>query len=303
MRLCGAEMRCQSGAEIVLLCLVLYSACAATAQVREAVLLVPFEDHSYFRGTWDIHRGIPRLLGELLHQSSGYVVVPMDTISAFLPDGEASASLDESQTLRIGRAVQADLAIMGDIGGFTINRFNAGNPFLGGYTAYTAVVEVEVRVLRTLSGDQVVKAVGKSEVTDRDLGLTLLGKPTRKEAGLNELNQIPFGTERFCKTIIGKATLEALRQVAAEIQARVSKPHILQQQPKILSVEGGEGFISLGVADGIATGHKFPVCSRRENLQKIGVVQIVEVLAQHLSRVRILEGQGAIREGDILLSQ
>ena len=282
------------------LALLLYPLRSAALQPEAVILIMPFEDHSYFRGSWDISRGIPQVLGELLQQDRNIVVLPLDTLDSLLTAGEDGAALSEAQALRIGGAAGADLVVNGDIRNFSIRRFNAGNPFLGGYTSYTALVEVEIQLLQPLSGSQVGTAAGKAEMTDRDLGLTLLGKPTRKEAALLELNEIPFGVERFRRTIIGKVTLAALQQLTKEIWAKTSPPHALQQrEPKILALEGKEGFVNLGLADKVEVGHKFVVYSRRE-MKRIGVVQIVEVLAQHLSRILVLEGQDNIQVEDAL---
>ena len=282
------------------LALLLYPLRSAALQPEAVVLIVPFADHSHFRGSWDISRGIPQVLGELLQQDRNIVVLPLDTADSLLTEGEDSTALSEVQALRIGETAGADLVVNGDIRNFSIKRFNAGNPFLGGYTSYTALVEVEIQLLQPLSGSQVGAAAGKAEMTDRDLGLTLLGKPTRKEAALLELNEIPFGVERFRQTIIGKATLAALQQLTKEIEAKTSPPPTLQQQePKILSLKGTEGFVNLGLTDKIEVGHKFVVYSRRE-MKRIGVVQIVEVLAQHLSRILVLEGQGHIQVEDAI---
>lgn len=280
------------------LALLLYPLRSAALQPEAVVLLVPFEDHSYFRGSWDLSRGIPQVLGELLQQDRNMVVLPL--VDSLLTEGEDITALSEAQALRIGDNAGADLVVNGDIRNFSIKRFNAGNPFLGGYTSYTALVEVEIQLLQPLSMSQVGAAAGKAEMTDRGLGLTLLGKPTRKEAALLELNEVPFGVERFRQTIIGKATLAALQQLTKEIGAKTSPPHTLQQrEPKILSLKGTEGFVNLGLADKIEVGHKFVVYSRRD-MKRIGIVQIVEVLAQHLSRILVLEGQEHIQVEDAL---
>ena len=282
------------------LALLLYPLRSAAFQPEAVVLIVPFADHSYFRGSWDISRGIPQVLGELLQQDRNIVVLPLDMVDSLLTAGEDSTTLSEAQALRIGDNAGADLVVNGDIRNFSIKRFNAGNPSLGGYTSYTALVEVEIQLLQPLSMSQVGTAAGKAEITDRDLGLTLLGKPTRKEAALLELNEVPFGVERFRQTIIGKATLDALQQLTKEIGAKTSPPHTLQQrEPKVLSLQETEGFVNLGLADKVEIGHKFVVYSRRE-MKRIGVVQIVEVLAQHLSRILVLEGQEHIQVEDAL---
>ena len=291
------------GAGLLSLALLLHPVHAGAAQYGDTILIVPFEDHSYFRGTWDLRQGIPRQLSELLRQAGGFAVLPPDTIHAFLPEGEDLAALSEDQVLAIGRAAGADLELTGDILSFSIKRFNVGNPFVGGYSSYTALVEVDTRLLRTLPGARGGEAIrGRAEATNSDLGLSLLGKPTKMEAMLSELNEVPFGAQKFHATIIGKVTLEALQQIAGGLAAKVSDPVALQQQsPKILSIEGDEGFVNLGVADEIEAGYRFVVYSHRDT-QRVGVVQIVEIYTPHLSRIRTLEGRETIREGDLLRS-
>ena len=133
---------------------------------------------------------------------------------------------------------------------------------------------------------------------DKDLGLTLLGRTTETEAALARLNEVPFGAPEFRETIVGAATLDALGQIAGELSARVV---IAAVDGKVLSFGDDGGFVDLGLADRVEAGHRLAVHSRRDS-HKVGTVQIVEVLAAHLSRFRALEGGEAIREGDLLRS-
>jgi len=267
------------------------------------LLITPFKDHSHFPGKWDLRQGIPLLLGEFLRKNERCLVLSPDTLSAFLPEGEDLASLSDGQTLRIGREARADLVVTGDIRSFSINRFSMGNPFIGGYTSYVVLVEVEAHLLRTLSAARIGEARGMAELKGRDLGLTLLGKPTRKDAALFGLDEIPFASEGFRVTLVGEAALQALQQLAEEIEALVSAPAVLQQKnPKVLSTEDGEVYLNVGVADKVEIGHKFAVCSQGK-AQRIGLLQIVEVYAQHLSKAQVLEGQGAVQEGDVLCAE
>ena len=42
------------------LALLLYPLRSAAFQPEAVILIVPFEDHSYFRGSWDISRAFPK---------------------------------------------------------------------------------------------------------------------------------------------------------------------------------------------------------------------------------------------------
>ena len=286
--------------KLFLLLLLLYPVCSPAAQRGERVLVVPFEDRSDFRGTWDLRQGVPQLLGELLREGGAFEVLPFDTLAALAAEAAEDGAARLDRELGAAREAGADLVLAGDVRRFAIKRFNVGSPLVGGYTSYSVVVEVDVRLRRVLTGARDGDEVrGRSDMDDQDLGLTLLGKPTQTEADLARLNEVPFGAPEFRDTIVGAATLDALGQVAGELAARASLSAV--PEGKVLSLEGGGGFANLGLADRLQAGLRLAVHSRRDT-QRVGTVWIVEVLAAHLSRFRTLDGEGAIEAGDLLRS-
>ena len=288
-------------AKLFLLVLLLPPIPSPAARPGERILVVPFEDHSDFRGTWDLRQEIPQLLGELLRQGRAFEILPFDSLGALPAGGGESDTSRRDRELRAGRDAGADLVLAGDIRRFAIKRFNVGSPLVGGFTSYGVVVEVEARLTRVLTGRRDGDEIrGRAEVTDQDLGLTLLGKPTETEAALSRLNEVSFGAQEFRDTIVGAATLDALGKIAGELSVRDSVSAV--PDGKVLSLEGDGGFASLGRADHVEAGHRLAVHSRRDT-QRVGSVQIVEVLTAHLSRFRALEGGEAIREGDLLRSR
>lgn len=303
MRRVRIRKGCTSGAFALLL---LLQALPATAVQRGAsIVILPFEDHSYFRGVWNIRQEIPRQLGQLLHRTGDFAVLAGDTVTTtvatLLPKADKATALTADQARSIGQALGADLVLTGDILNFSINRISLGNPYVAGYSSYAALVEVDTRLLSTLPGTPENALIhGHAKTTSTDLGLTLLGKPTRTETIHSQLNAVPFGDEQFAATIIGKVTFEALQQIVDELAARVSDTSaLLQQDARVLSMADDEGFANLGLADQIEAGYRFAVYSRQDT-QRVGVVQITAILAPHLSRIRILEGSGTIHEGDLL---
>ena len=286
--------------KLFLLLLLLYPVCSPAAQRGERVLVVPFEDHSDFRGTWDLRQGVPRLLSELLSDSGAFEVLPFGTLAASPASPAESGAPRRERELGAAREAGADLVLAGDVRRFAIKRFNVGSPLVGGYTSYRVVVEVEARLTRVLTGSLDGEEVrGRSEVDDQDLGMTLLGKPTQTEEALVRLNEVPFGAPEFRETIIGAATLDALGRIAGELATRASASTPVEG--KVLSLESDGGYVNLGLADHVEAGRRLAVHSRLDT-QKVGMVQIVEVLAAHLSRFRTLEGKEAIGEGDLLRS-
>ena len=287
--------------ELFVVALLLHALPGSAVQSGDSIVILPFADHSHFPGTWKIRQAIPEHLGELLGQRQDFVVIPVDSAFSLLPEDGRHAAITEDQARGIGQALGADLVMTGDILNFSIQRVSVGNPFVAGYSSYTALVEVETRLLHTVPGSQgsVVEVAGRSEATSTDLGLTLLGRPTETRATHTGLNDVPFGGEEFRATIIGKVTFEALAQIAEQLRGRSRAVRLSQHDPKVLSLEGEEGFVNLGVEDEIEVGYKFVVYSKRDT-QRVGLVQIVAVLAPHLSQIRTLEGEQSIVSGDLL---
>lgn len=281
--------------------LLLHTLPGSAVQSGDSIVILPFADHSHFPGAWKIRQTIPEHLGALLKQGTDFVVIPMDSAFSLLPEAGRADAITEGHARSIGQALRADLVMTGDIINFSIKRVSVGNPFVAGYSSYTALVEVETRLLPTVPGSQgsVVEISGRSEVRSTDLGLTLLGKPTETRATNMGLNDVPFGGEQFWATIIGKVTLQALSQITDELQGRSRAVRLSQRDPKVLSLEGEVGFVNLGVEDQIEVGYRFVVYSKRDT-QRVGLVQIVAVLAPHLAKIRTLEGGQNIAGGDLL---
>ena len=259
--------------------------------------MVPFEDRSEFRGLWNLRTGVPMLLGELLREQRSFEILPFDSLAALPAEGAADGR--QERELQAGREAGADLVLGGEIRHFAIKRFNVGSPLVGGFTSYSVLVEVDARLRRVLTGARDGEEVGgRAEVKDKDLGLTLLGRTTETEAALARLNEVPFGAPEFRETIVGTATLDALGQIAGELS---SQAVVSAVEGKVLSLEDDGGFVNLGRADHLEAGYRLAVHSRRDT-QRVGTVQIVEVLAGHLSRFRVLDGEQSMGKGDLLRS-
>lgn len=299
------RVRIRKGCASAALALLLHALPATAVQRGASIVILPFDDHSYFRGVWNIRQEIPRQLGQLLRRTGDFAVFSGDTVTTtvatLLPKADKTDALTADQARSIGQALGADLVLTGDILNFSINRISLGNPYIAGYSSYAALVEVDTRLLSTLSGTPEGALIhGQAKTTSTDLGLTLLGKPTKTEAIHTQLHAVPFGDEQFAATIIGKVTFEALQQIVDALAARVADTSaLLQQDARVLSMADDEGFANLGLADQIEAGYRFAVYSRQDT-QRVGVVQITAILAPHLSRIRILEGSGTIHQGDLL---
>ena len=147
------------------------------------------------------------------------------------------------------------------------------------------------------------------------------------------LNQIEFGSAEYNKTLFGMATEEVLHKVVlalrenigpalpgsdAAMQNQVAKPG--QPAPQASMVQGaivyvdsedpGNTYINIGSAKGVAVDQQLRVYTTESLIdpdtgdvlgiipKPVGMVKVVEVQSDRLSRVQIIEGFGNIKKGD-----
>ena len=113
----------------------------------------------------------------------------------------------------------------------------------------------------------------------------------------------------FTRPLVGQSVGECLHQLGVGVEATVrAAPELSVSEPKIIDIDAGRAYINVGSADGVRNGDKFGVWDLGRELRdpetdsvlgyavsrRVGVVQVEQVLNEHLSQVNILEGQGEI---------
>ena len=114
------------------------------------------------------------------------------------------------------------------------------------------------------------------------------------------------------RTLVGKAVGECLGKLSLGLVELIRPPkEFVVSEPKIIAVVGQEqAYINIGKEDGVENGDKYGVWDHGRELrdpetdtilghalpQRVGVVQVEQVLNDHLSLVRVLEGGGEIIE-------
>ena len=148
-----------------------------------------------------------------------------------------------------------------------------------------------------------------------------------------ELNQIEFGSERYDKTLFGMATDDALNKVVLALRENIGpalpgSDAIVQNQasksrqpaPQASIIQGSiiyvdskdpeNTYINIGSDKGVALDQQLRVYTIESLVdpdtgdvlgvvpKPVGVVKVVEVQTDRLSRVQIIEGFGKIKKGD-----
>ena len=149
----------------------------------------------------------------------------------------------------------------------------------------------------------------------------------------SELNKIEFGSERYAKTLFGMATDDALHKIVlalrenigpalpgaeVTVQNSVSKPGQAVSQPSVIqgsivyvdSKDPENTYINIGSEKGIVVDQQLKVYTAESLIdpdtgdvlgvipKTVGVIKVVEVQSDRLSRVEIIEGFGTIKKGD-----
>ena len=160
----------------------------------------------------------------------------------------------------------------------------------------------------------------------------LVRKP-RPIVAPSELNKIEFASEQYDKTLFGMATDEVLHKVvlalrenigpalpgaATTVQNNESKPGQATPQPSVIqgsivyvdSKDPENTYINIGSDKGVAPNQELKVYTAESLIDPdtgdvlgiipklVGVIKVVEVQSDRLSRVEIIEGFGEIKKGD-----
>ena len=149
----------------------------------------------------------------------------------------------------------------------------------------------------------------------------------------SELNKIEFGSEQYNKTLFGMATDDALHKIVlalrenigpalpgaeVTVQNNVSKSGQPSPQPTVIqgsivyvdSKDPENTYINIGSDKGVALNQQLRVYTAESLIdpdtgdvlgvipKQVGVIKVVEVQSDRLSRVQIIEGFGKIKKGD-----
>ncbi len=297
-------------------------------ELKQRLLFMPFRDKSKYKGEWDIYSAIPRGLADSLRGSAFFSTMSIDSALVRLKKKELQGKLDVELALAIGRAVDADYVVLGQIDEMSMKRFRATVP-IGGYRSYQGLTTVRLYPYKVIDGEPAGEVVREVAEDSKRYGVTNPAAyvPLEKEYFL--LGQMEWGSEEFHNTLLGKSVSRCLDHLAAGLDSLIQPPAALKvSEPKIIEVvadtvqadtgENGQSsvlvrlsaYINVGLADSVQKGNKYGVWDKGRELKdpdtgevlgmslprRVGVVQVEQVLSQHLSLVRILQGKDAVQK-------
>ena len=207
---------------------------------------------------------------------------------------------------------------------------------VGGFF-YSASINTDIAIYDSL-GDELehTKINSKKDLQDFYMGVGPAtahyhGGDGRKESDALEqdppivdyrkLDNMKFGTDEFKnRTLFGIATIDVMDKIVEKVEEYLEPTLLVPIQGKIIYIGTGkrlkknEVYIDLGAGDRIRQGHMLGVYMEILQLtdpdtgkkldtlaeEKIGILRVSKVEAEHLSIAEIVEGTGKIEKGHIV---
>ena len=272
------------------------------------VAVVPFVDESGFReGVWNVEYELANMLSAELVAVRNWKIVPFDAVAELAMEwGFAS----HEQALAIGHKLGADFVIVGLLQDYDMRRLSVGDPLVGGYKSYSAVAQMRVEIARVDDGSAIGQAETQRDLTDRDVGLDLLGKPREQDLQFAGLKEVEFGSEEFRQTLLGQATVEAIGELVHKVAA-VFEPEGLVFEgdaPEVIAVYSEDIYANIGSEHGIRPRLRFFVYPGNERIkaeglapeESVALVEVAEIISTRLASLRVIRTTGEIKAGDRL---
>ena len=281
---------------------------AGKTGLSQTLLFLPFRDLTKFEGAWELSTQMPLGLSDSLRSRSFFRVIPLDSVLVRLQGKERQGRIDQAKALEWGRQLGADWVILGEIQELGMKRFRATVP-IGGYRSYQGIALVVLRRFKVIDGRPAGEVKGEGIEDSQRYGVTNPAASAPLEREYFFLGETPWGSEGFHQSLVGRAVGQCLRQLAEGLTGVIRPPQLNVSEPKIIDLDSLRAYINVGIGDGVENGDKFGVWDRGRELrdpqtnvvlghslpERVGVVQIEQVLNEHLSVVRILEGGKQIR--------
>lgn len=286
------------------------SSAAAADALGQTVLVLPFRDASKYRGPWDIYAGLPATVADSLGSNEFLSTVDIAAILPRLAGSERRGEIDAGRAVSLGRGAGADWVVLGEIESLTMKRFQATVP-VGGYRRYEGWAAAMVKAYRVIDGQRVGERRVEAVVDDRRTGIVNPATHVPLDRQYLLLDMLEWGSPPFWDSLVGQAVQQCAGDLARGLSEIIRPPaELTVSEPKIIDVDGDRAYINVGLVEGIQNGDKYGVWDLGRELRdpetgmvlgqalprRVAVVQVEQVLSDHLSQVRILGGQNEVKK-------
>jgi curli biogenesis system outer membrane secretion channel CsgG len=317
--------------KIFIPCLILALAGVLPAQQakKKRIAVIDFEYGTVHSGVAaifgqnvDVGKGIADLLVERFVKDGEYSVIERKALDKILSEQNFSNSdrADSTTAAKIGRILGVDAMLMGSITEFGRDdrATNVGGRAIGGIGGRfgvggvsrreaKAVVAITARLVDVNTAEILAVATGKGESKRSGTGLLGAGGSSSGAGG----GVYDMTSANFAATIIGEATMEAVGEVAQQVNQQSGKlPTVtVTVEGLVADVDGNTLVLNVGSKAGLKSGDRLlikriartvkdPATGRviREITESVGEVKVTEV--DEDSAVAAFSGAGTPKVGD-----
>ncbi len=277
--------------------------------LAQSVLFMPFENVSRYSGPWNLPVGVPSMLQRSVAQERHLRSIPVDSALVRLSGRELKGQVTLERALEVAQELDADYVVFGQVEELQMRRFRATVP-AGGYRSYEGGTQITLRPVKVIDREPVEPITRQGIQETKQYGITDPAAYAPYEREYFMLSAIEWDSREFHQTLVGQSMHHCMDQLSAALDSIIRPPPELQPlEPAIIDLDGGNAYINVGLADAVRNGDKFGVWDNGRVLtdpqsgmvlgrslpRRVGVVQVEQVLSDHLSMVRILEGQDDVR--------
>lgn len=307
----------------------LVAAAAAQQPQKKRIAVLDFEYATVYSNVAaifgqnvDIGKGIADLLVERFVKDGVYSVIERKAIDKILAEQNLSNSdrVDAASAAKLGRVLGVDAIVMGSITEFGRDdrTTSVGGRALGGLGGRfgvggigrreaKAVVGITARLVDVNTAEILAVATGKGESKRTGTGLLGAGGSASGAGG----GVYDMTSQNFAATIIGEATIEAVGEVAQQVEQQAARlpTTTIKVDGLVADVSGNTLILNVGSKAGVKVGDRLlvsriartvkdPATGRviREVTENVGEVKIIEV--DELSSVGAFSGSGTPKVGD-----
>jgi len=295
-------------------------ACAAIAPAQKKAMTIDDFDYSavmtsvqaIFGTQMNIGQGIQAMLVKRVAEGGKFTIVERKKIGAVMKEQDFSASnrVKQGSGARIGQIRGADLTLMGDIvvfgrddrrtsAGVGAGVFGAGGGAIGGSKGdFKAVVVLDYRIVDEETSEVVGsgEARGESKRTSKGFGAAMFAGGVFAGGGVN------MTSSNFGETIIGEATMDAVNQLAANINSANltggAEGRENDLDAKVADVSGASITINAGTAAGLRVGQTFTIYHKGKEIKDPSTGEVLDVQTTPLGTLTITVVRDKISVGN-----
>jgi curli biogenesis system outer membrane secretion channel CsgG len=243
-------------------------------------------------------KGISDLITNSLVKNGTYIVIERSRIQEVLKEQNLGASgrIEATTAAQIGRALGADILIIGTVNRFNLESNTSGTNVFGfGSTNTKNVAEVKlaVRMVGTTTGEIIVAADGAGTEEQND-STTIIG-------GLGGSASATNNTDKLLSSASEKAVEQVVTQLAAASATVAALPSVLPNVTAVVADVSGKSLtLNKGGRDGFKPGMIVFIERIVKEIKDPSTGKVLRMQTSRIGRVQLTEVDGASAVGKVL---